>query len=178
MGHRPQNVFSDGDAVRLELNGRLFRVEFLVLFVQGLGPLFPADGLGGLFFYPGRQGAHHAGHSYHGQHRYRVACAAEGEGIVRLHKVDVDEQRPDNRGGDAIGIAGGEQGDQGHSQHEDQGGVVLSARVGYEDAAGVVSGAQKQRRYPQIPGDRRDAVGLYIQPVIQFVDALGHGGTS
>ena len=124
------------------------------------------DGLDGLLFYPGSKGAHHAGDDHHGQHGHRVAGAAEGEGVVGLHKVDVDKQRADDGGGDAVGIARGAQRDEGDRHDKDQGGVVFSPGVGNQDTAGVVGGAQKQAHNPQVSGDGRDAVELYIQPVV------------
>ena len=177
VGHRPQDVLPDGDPLRLQLNGRLLGIEPLILLVKGFGLLLPPDRLGGLFLHPGGEGAHHAGDGHHGQHGYRVAGAAEGEGFVGLHKVNVDPQRPDDGGGNAIGVARGEQGDHGHRQNKDQGGVVLPAGVGNQDAAGIVGGAQKQGHNPQVSGNGRDAVALHVHPVVQVFQRLegNHG---
>ena len=178
MGHRPKDALPDGRPLRFQLDGRLFRIEPLILLIEGPGVLLPPDRLGGLLFHPGGEGAHHAGNGHHGQHGHRVAGAVEGEGLVGLHKVDVNAQRPDNGGGDAVKISGGEQGDQRHGQHKDQGGVVLSAGVADEEAAGPVGGAQKQGGHPQVPGDGRDTAALLVQPVIKILKALKHGAAS
>ena len=77
VGHRPQNVLPDGDAFGLKLDGRLFRIEPLVLLVESLGLLLPADGLQGLALHPGGEGTHHAGDGHHGQHGHRIARPAE-----------------------------------------------------------------------------------------------------
>ena len=145
VGHRPQNIAPDGLPVRLELNGRLLRVELGVELVEGLGVLLPPGGLDGL--------------GLDAEHGDRIAGDAQGEGAEGEHEKVVDAQRPHHRGGDAVKISVGEQGDAHDRQNKNQVGVVLSPGVPQKLPADDARGAQKQHRGQQIPGHPRQAPG-------------------
>ena len=98
---------------------------------------------------------------------------AEGESGVGEHEKEVGTERPYNGGQNSIKIAGGQQGDEHHRQHEDQGGVVLAAGVGDEDAAGQVGRTEKERGDQNVPGKRRNAVHLAIDPLLNRGKTLG-----
>ena len=127
MGHRPQDVATDGLPVGLQLDGVFLLVEAGVELIEGLGVLFPLDGLNGLELDPGGEGAHHRGDGHHTYHGHRVTRVAQGKDPVGEHKVVVDAESAHQGGGDAVCVAVRQGGDAHHRQHKDQSGVVFRA---------------------------------------------------
>ena len=70
--------------------------------------------------------------------------------------------REHHRGGDAVKISVGEQGDAHNRQNKNQVGVVLSPRVPQKLPADDARGAQEQHRGQQIPRRARQPAG-YIE---------------